>query len=244
MRHVAIMYTDNSTTVQISQKVLDHFCEMIYHSDLLFETRGIVVSKNSVADVIDLGDMIKNIIAPITYLNQGVLSIIKKISLAMDLLPSDVISLHEHDVLYPSDYLVTVQTVFSNMGNQFDYLAYNNLLGVNLTGYQQRIVQDHPFSTLTFHTPILHQLLTHKRNEFESSDNFWCYLEPGYAGSFGSHFRGAQLETGVVSPAIHINMNKTTKNHHLTDHYLTYEPISRQGFNEWPGDISNIFDFD
>jgi hypothetical protein len=123
--------------------------------------------------------------------------------MAVELFPSDFISLHEHDVLYPEEYLLTIQTVFQEIPtDNLDYLAYNNIIGVNKTGYQQRNVIDFPLSTLTF--------------KFHSIQDNWCYLEPGYGGSYGNHFKNVQLGKGSVLPAVHINMNETSNNHQPT----------------------------
>lgn len=154
--------------------------------------------------------------------------------------PSDFVSLHEHDALYPEEYLVTIQDILEEVSTGFDYLAYNNLIGVNKTGYQQRTVLDYPFSTLTFPSAVLEDVLNHKRKEFYANGN-WCYLEPGYKGSYGTHFHRLALGKGYAQPVVHINMDQTTHNHHFTNHYLTYEPVSRNGFSDWPGDLSFMF---
>ena len=125
--------------------------------------------------------------------------------------------------------------------DNIDYLAYNNLIGVNKTGYQNRGIIDFPLSTLTFKYHSIKDLLQKKRKEYYFN-NFWCYLEPGYKGSYGGHFKRVQLGKGGLLPVVHINMNQTTNNHHISNHYLTYEPVSRQGFNEWPGDLSYLFE--
>jgi hypothetical protein len=136
--------------------------------------------------------------------------------MAVELFPSDFISLHEHDVLYPEEYLLTIQTVFQEIPtDNLDYLAYNNIIGVNKTGYQQRNVIDFPLSTLTFKFHSIQDLLINKRKEYYLNNN-WCYLEPGYGGSYGNHFKNVQLGKGSVLPAVHINMNETSNNHQPT----------------------------
>lgn len=158
----------------------------------------------------------------------------------MEIYPSDFVSLHEHDMLYPPEYLDTVQHVLHDFFGDFDFVAYNNLLGVNNTGYQRRMVRDYPLSTLIFPYNVLTDLLEKKRKEFYKN-KYGCYLEPGYMGSYGTHLCKLQLGNGSARPAIHINMDKTAQNHHFTTHYRTYEPVSKTGFNEWPGDLSYIF---
>ena len=242
MKHLAVLYTNNKIRSQAIEKSLSCFLRTISRPDLPYHTTGAVVSAHPVSEFFAMENKnIKNIIAPVEILDQGHLSIIEKISMALELFASDYVSLHEHDVLYPDTYLLTVQdAIVAISDNSFDYLAYNNIIGVNKTGFQQRLVEDYPLSTLTFRLPVIRDLLDHKRREF-SVNKGWCYLEPGYGGSYGKHFRRIQLGKGSAKPVVHINMNQTCHNHHLTDHCLTYEPVSKCGFSEWPGDLSYIF---
>jgi len=103
-----------------------------------------------------------------------------------------------------------------------------------------RRVIDSPLSTLTFNAKILTELLENKRLEI-NKNNGWCYLEPGYAGSYGSHLRKLQLGADCRLPIVHINMNNTPNNHHLTNHYATFDNVSKSGFDQWPGDLSYLF---
>ena len=242
MEHLAVFYTHNRICPKAIEKSLSCFSRMINNPALPYHTSGVIVSAYPVSGFSAIGKKnIKNIIAPAEILDKGHLSIIEKISMALELFPCDYVSLHEHDVLYPEGYLLTVQDTIEGISAAgFDYLAYNNIIGANKTGYQQRIVQDYPLSTLTFHLPVIRDLLGHKRKEF-SVNKDWCYLEPGYGGSYGTHLRRIQLGKGNAMPVVHINMNETSNNHHLTNHYLTYEPVSQSGFNEWPGNISYLF---
>lgn len=238
MRHLALLYTNNKVSSLVLDKVISCFNEMINQPSLSFTTKAIIVSVDPIN--FDLSGNIKNIIAPISIQNKRHLSIIEKITLAMSDYPSDYVSLHEHDVLYPSNYLISIQNSINTFPLNFDYIAYNNLIGVNETGYLARVVKDYPMSTLTFKSESLKKLLLQKRVEYKANIN-WCFLEPGYGGSYGKEFDGYELEDGVYSPAIHINMDRTTNNHHLTDHFLTYERHSKTGFDSWPGDLSHLF---
>ncbi|QHT66804.1 hypothetical protein GXP67_09105 [Rhodocytophaga rosea] len=197
MKHTAIFYTNNNISLKAFQKVLSCFIKAINHPSLPFDTLGVIVSVFPVLDLLETDyKNIKNIIASQEIINKGHLSIIEKISLALALFPSDYVSLHEHDVLYPEEYLLTLQNILEDMSSAFDYLAYNNIIGVNKTGYQQRTIVDHPLSTLAFPYPVIKDVLDHKRREFSLNGN-WCYLEPGYGGSYGTHLRRLQLGNGV-----------------------------------------------
>lgn len=240
MNHLAVFYTNNKIFARVLEKSLCHFIQTVSAPGLPLDTVGVIVSVFPVSGISAIG--IKNIIAPKEILDKGHLSIIEKISMALELFPCGYVSLHEHDVLYPEEYLMTVQNTIEEIGTaNFDYFAYNNIIGVNKTGYQQRIVQDYPLSTLTFHLPVIRDLLNHKRIEFFVNKD-WCYLEPGYGGSYGTHLRRIQLGKGIAKPVVHINMNGTPDNHHLTTHYSTYEPKSKSGFNEWPGNLCHMFE--
>lgn len=237
MKHLAILYTNNNIDPRVFSLVLSCFAKTLNHPSLIFDTLGVIVSRHPVALA---GCQVKNIVAPAQITNKGHVSIIDKICLALALFPSDFVSLHEHDALYPEEYLVTIQDILEEVSAGYDYLAYNNLLGVNKTGYQQRTVLDYPFSTLTFPSAVLKDLLDHKRQEYAANGN-WCYLEPGYGGSYGTHFRRLAVGNGYAAPVVHINMNQTSRNHHFTNHYLTYEPVSQIGFSAWPGNLAFLF---
>lgn len=242
MKYLAIFYTNNIISHTVLKKALDCFNKTVRCSQTFYKTLGVVVSKKSISDELNPGyETLQNLIAPEEIINKGHLSIIEKISLAMEKFPSDYVSLHEHDVLYPKEYLLTIQNIIKELGSTFDYLAYNNIIGVNRTGYQDRIVEDYPLSTLIFTYPALKDLLEHKRTEY-LANNGWCFLEPGYGGSYGSHLKKLEIGKGSEDPIVHVNMNDTVTNHHFTNHYLTYEPVSKTGFNEWPGDVAYLFD--
>ncbi len=68
-------------------------------------------------------------------------------------------------------------------------------------------------------------------------------IEPvwGGGGSYGIHSLRWQLGNGTAKPAVHTNMNQTQNNHYFANHYLAYEPVSKYGFSEWPGDLSFVF---
>ncbi len=239
MKHLALLYTHNQIASQVLQLVVECFTKMVDQKALWVDTMGIIVSVHPVSvPLSQASKRIKNILAPQPIVNRGHLSIIEKIAFALQQFPADYVSLHEHDMLYPADYLLSIHEVIEETGTEFDYIAYSNLMGVNKTGYQKRLLKDFPFSTLTFSSHILNNLLVHKRNEFFKNGQ-WCYLEPGYGGSYGHHLRRLQLMSDT--PCVHINMNQTVSNHHFTNHYLTYEPTSSSGFSEWPGDLANLF---
>lgn len=98
-------------------------------------------------------------------------------------------------------------------------------------------MNDIPLSCLSFPTRILKQHLLSKRKEIRNNSG-WCYLEPGYAGSARGNLRKLSAGAACTDPIVHVNMNR---NYHFTDHYLTYESISKNGFTEWPGDLSYLF---
>lgn len=240
MKHLSIYYTNNIICEKVLKKSLSCFVKAVVNGFLPNSTLGVIVSVKPVVDLLEFSrPNVINIIAPYQMLNKGHLSIIEKISYVLKLHSADFVSLHEHDVLYPEDYLIHIQRSINEIGFEFDYFAYNNLIGVNKTGYQQRIIDDFPLSTLTFPISRLEDLLFHKREEFFSSK--CCFLEPGYGGSYGKHFRKLQLGKGTATPVVHVNMNRTSRNHHFTNHYLTYEEVSKVGFDEWPGDLAYIF---
>jgi hypothetical protein len=244
MKHIAIFYTHNQLSENVLRKSLMNFSDLLNNRSLPLKTTGVVISVVPVKAVYDVeGENIRNLIAPDHMINKKHLSIVEKVLYVLDLYPSDYVSLHEHDALYPKEYLSIIQNVFISNGTSrkyFDYLAYNNIVGVCRAGYQSRIVKDHPLSTLSFPSEILTDVLRHKRSECKLGQ--WCFLEPGYGGSYGAHYRLGQIGEGEVPPIVHINMNLTGQNHHLTNHYDTYSAPQSNDLMYWPGDLSTIFD--
>ncbi len=54
----------------------------------------------------------------------------------MKLFSGDYISLHEHDDLYPPNYLQNIQSIISELPDStFGYIAYNNIIGLNRSAY-------------------------------------------------------------------------------------------------------------
>ncbi|WP_026632536.1 hypothetical protein [Dyadobacter alkalitolerans] len=241
--HTAIFYTHNEIDELVLKASLNYFKNMVFAKNLPLKTKGIVVSCKPVTFLLEMEEdmsLITNVIAPESIRNLGHLSIIEKITLGMDCFPSDFVSLHEHDVLYPQDYLVICQELLLEHTNLFDYAVYNRILGVNRTGYVDRIMNDFPLSCTSYSSEVLKSHLLAKRQEIQKNGG-WCYLEPGYGGSNGDHLKRLIMGAACVHPLIHINMNNTSNNHHFTNHYLTYEPISDRGFTEWPGNLSHLF---
>jgi hypothetical protein len=241
--HTAIFYTHNEINELVLKTSLHYFRKMVCFKNLPLTTKGVVVSCKPVTFLMDRKEdtpSIINAIAPESIRNLGHLSIIEKIALAMDRFPSDFVSLHEHDVLYPQEYLAICQELLLDHKDLFDYVVYNRILGVNHTGYLDRNVIDFPLSCSSFPSEILKPHLLDKRLEIQKNDG-WCYLEPGYGGSNGSHLKRLIAGAACIHPLVHINMNNTSSNHHFTNHFLTYESISDRGFTEWPGDLSRLF---
>lgn len=242
LSHTAIFYTHNAIDERIISLSLQYFQNMVEIPELPFTTKGVVISCKQIELLLNskLDTSVANVIAPKSIRNLGHLSIVEKIAFAMEIFPSDFVSLHEHDVLYPEDYLLVCQELLQDYTNMFDYVAYDWIIGVNRTGYVDRNIKDTPLSCLSFPAPVLKGHLLSKREEIRKNSG-WCYLEPGYAGSTGGNLRKLSAGAACNLPIIHINMNGTNKNHHFSNHYLTYESISTQGFTQWPGDISYLF---
>jgi hypothetical protein len=240
--HTAIFYTHNAIDARVLELSLRHFQNMVGMYGLPFKTHGVVVSCEAVNTFLTSVERrsVTNLIAPVEIRNLGHLSIVEKITLAIETFPSDFVSLHEHDVLYPEDYLEVCQGVLKDYANMLDYVSYDRIMGVNQTGYVGRSINDTPLSCLSFPTRILKLHLLSKREEIKSNSG-WCYLEPGYWGSTGGNLRKLSVGAACTHPIVHVNMNSTSKNHHFTNHYLTYESISKNGFTEWPGDLSYLF---
>lgn len=237
--HIAIFYTNNTLHNPLLKISLSHFKNVLLF-DNLSKTMGVIISSKPI-DFVDFGDSAIKFIAPRSIQNLGHLSIIKKLAYVLDRIDCKYVSLFEHDVLYPNDYLNTIQDFIKYFSFQkFDYLAYGNLIGANKTGYLKRRIIDYPMSTLTFKVEVLKRVLSEKEKECIENGG-WCYIEPGYSGSFGGNLIRVNLGSIANSPLVHVNMNKTSFNHHISNHYSTFEETSINGFNQWPGNLTHLF---
>lgn len=240
--HLAIFYTHNEIDENVLRLSLNHFCRMINNKHLPLASKGVIISCEPIYSLLELNEAtnIVNLIAPNHIRNKGHISIIEKIIMGIESSSANFISLHEHDVLYPEDYLLICQELLMTYSNAFDYIAYDFILGVNKTGYLDRTINDYPLSCLSFPAETLKHHLLIKKDEIIQNDG-WCYLEPGYAGSAGKHLKSLIAGGACTDPIVHINMDGTNNNHHFTNHFLTYANISTKGFTEWPGDLSYLF---
>lgn len=237
--HIAIFYTNNALHTPLLRKSLSYYKKVLLF-DNISKTLGVIISSKPI-DFVDFGDTAIKLIAPKSIQNLGHLSIIKKLAYVLDHSECKFVSLFEHDVLYPNDYLNTIQGFIKYFSFQeFDYLAYGNLIGVNKTGYLKRKIIDYPMSTLTFKYEVLKNLLYEKEKECIENGG-WCFIEPGYSGSAGGNLIRVNLCSMSNYPLVHVNMDKTFFNHHISNHYLTFEETSNHGFNQWPGNLIHIF---
>jgi len=132
MNHVAIFYTHNAIDARVLGLSLRHFQNMVGMYGLPLKTHGVVVSCEPVNEFLTSMEhmSVTNLVAPVEIRNLGHLRIVEKITLAMEVFPSDFVSLHEHDVLYPEDYLLVCQELLQDYANLFDYVAYDRIMGV------------------------------------------------------------------------------------------------------------------
>jgi hypothetical protein len=175
----------------------------------------------------------KNIICP--YKDNGLLNIIIQILMIMYKYEGayNFISLCEHDCLYPHDYFTRLQKLIDT-GRAVEGISNREYIGLNETGYLRVNQRDEPTSALSLEWSFARATLERKLKTFIAGG--YCCIEPEDKSAF------LRLEDGG-HPMVHVNMNNTDKNHHLTSHYNVYEKDGQQMEHPYWGDYKklNIF---
>src|SRR4030095_8105195 len=125
----------------------------------------------------------------------------------------DYFAFCEHDCLYPPDYFANAKRMISE--TRPPGLATENHIGLFPNGFAHWLFPFHPLFAMTVRKDCLLRSLQEKLGE--CAKNGWCCLEPGNRTNWLIVSRADQ-----VSPIVHVNMNTTANNHHLTNMYDFY----------------------
>lgn len=125
----------------------------------------------------------------------------------------DYFSFCEHDCLYPEHYFSELCQLLSN--SDYPGVANANHVGLRPNGYANCWNPTHPLFAMVVRKDVLQKSLDEKLKECVL--NGWCCIEPDdRTGWLIRH------PNGEITPIIHVNMNTTGSNHHLTNHYDCY----------------------
>lgn len=125
----------------------------------------------------------------------------------------DYFAFCEHDCLYPENYFSELCELLSNAA--YPGVASANHIGLRPNGYAGCWNPTHPLFAMVVRRDVLLKSLDEKLRECVL--NGWCCIEPDDRN--GWLIRNPDNE---FPPIIHVNMNTTSSNHHLTNHYDFY----------------------
>lgn len=146
---------------------------------------------------------------------------------------SELIVFLEHDVIYPETYFLDIEDTIKGSSHQFNGVSNLNYIGLNSTGYLKVIQQDQPLSQISLLRDIAIEVLEQKLRECIVIGQ--CTIEPDRGNLL-------RIQPNLKrKPCIHVNMNQTLQNHHLTNHYDCYEKVSSfpENHSKW-GSFKNF----
>lgn len=137
--------------------------------------------------------------------------------------PWDYFAFCEHDCFYPKNYFEDLCSILGD--GRYSGLASENHIGLRPNGYAKPWYQTQPLFGMVLRRDELMSSLGVKLKECIL--NGWCCIEPDDRS--GWFIRKADGET---PPIVHVNMETTNANHHLTNHHHFYSLM--ETFDELP----------
>lgn len=126
----------------------------------------------------------------------------------------DYFAFCEHDCLYPETYFTEAVQILST--GKYTSIASENHIGMRPNGYCDLNSVPQPLSTMIVSKNEVLASLNHKFKECVISG--CCCIEPDNRKSWF-----IQKRTDEKTPVVHVNMDATMNNHHLTNHYDCYK---------------------
>lgn len=127
--------------------------------------------------------------------------------------PWDYFAFCEHDCLYPKNYFADNYRLLSS--GEYSGMASENHIGLRPNGYAKCWYHTQPLFAMIVRREELLSSLELKLEECVL--NGWCCIEPD--DRTGWLIRSVDIQT---PPIIHVNMETTNANHHLTNHHHFY----------------------
>jgi hypothetical protein len=173
----------------------------------------------------DANVMRKNLIFP--FHQGGHLNIILQLMRALrhyrESVPDSrtLVCLLEHDVLYHSHYL---KAVFDKWRSNPASAGINmrSFIGLNETGFLRDRWRHYPLSMMSADLDWMLGHLDERLHECLSKGG--CVIEPAH--KLFDDLDRYTVDGLEIPLAVHVNMNHSIHNHHFTNHYDAYEPVS------------------
>lgn len=125
----------------------------------------------------------------------------------------DYFAFCEHDCLYPDLYFQEISGLLS--GSEFRGIASENHIGLRPGGFAKCWYHTQPLFAMVVRRDVMLKALDIKLRECVL--NGWCCIEPDDR----SNWLIRKPDEKIV-PIVHVNMETTVANHHLTSHHQFY----------------------
>lgn len=141
--------------------------------------------------------------------------------------PWDYFAFCEHDCFYPQNYFDELSKRLS--ASPVSGVANENHIGLRPAGFADCWYHTQPLFSMVVRRDLLMISLQKKMAECVKSG--WCCIEPDDRDDWIIIRPGDPMP-----PIVHVNMNSTGNNHHLTDHYSFYSQTDFQTTHPYWGD--------
>lgn len=221
MKILAGFYTNNRLRPQLLQQSLNHFLEAARNGPVI----PIVSSWERLADL-----PCQNLVSHFQMSGQGHLNILLQLLQIIHSCdePWDYFAFCEHDCLYPPDYFADLVRCFSQSG--VSGLASENHVGMRPNGFSACSPHIQPLFAMAVRRD--HMLASLQAKLRECVLKGWCCIEPDDRTDWIIIPPG-----GGTPPVVHVNMDTTQSNHHLTNHSNSYSLTDLREVHSFWGDF-------
>lgn len=216
MRILAGFYTNNAVRPVLLKSSLQHFEAAAAQADVI----PVVSSWHPIENIRS-----RNLISQFQLPGQGHLNILLQLHHIVYATPDswDYFAFCEHDCLYPEHY-------FSDLCQQLEQgeypgVASENHIGLRPGGYSLCEPGIQPLFAMVLRRDVLLRSLQKKLAECVL--NGWCCIEPDDRSGWL-----IRKSDRALQPIIHVNMETTATNHHLTSHHNSYSMVEL--LDTWP----------
>ena len=206
MRILAGYYTHNRLRGKLLEKSLESFLKAAGKADVV----PVVSSWEAIPNL-----PCKNVISNFKLGGHGHLNIIlqlHQILFSTDF-EWDYFAFCEHDCLYPETYFTDAVKILET--GKYTGIASENHIGMRANGYSECGSRIQPLSGIILQREPM--LLAMREKFQEVVTKGWCCIEPNDRKQWYIQRRDMTL-----NPIVHVNMDMTMNNHHLTNHFDSY----------------------
>lgn len=206
MKLLAAFYTNNRVRPRLLEESLRHFITAAENGPVI----PVVSSWNPMPNL-----PCRNLVSHFRLEGHGHLNILLQLLQIVQSTDDrwDYFAFCEHDCLYPPRYFAeTARRVSETLPRG---LASENHLGLFPNGFAKWSFPFHPLFAMALRRDYLLEWLQGKLGQCASTG--WCCLEPDDRTAWLTRSFG-----DGTAPIIHVNMNRTANNHHLTNIYDFY----------------------